>query len=42
MLTICQRHLAAGHVVLRKTTPTGLRLHTTANVSTTRRNEGPR
>ncbi|MFJ7969458.1 DUF6238 family protein [Streptomyces sp. NPDC096324] len=32
VLTICQRHLAAGHVVRRKTTPTGLRLHTTACV----------
>ncbi|MBW1597281.1 DUF6238 family protein [Streptomyces sp. JJ38] len=32
VLTICQRHLAAGHTVRRKTTPTGLNrpLHTTA------------
>ncbi len=30
VLTICQRHLAAGHVVRRKTTPTDLRAHTTA------------
>ncbi|WP_413100230.1 DUF6238 family protein [Streptomyces sp. Inha503] len=30
VLTICQRHLAAGHVVRRKTTPTDLRPHTTA------------
>jgi hypothetical protein len=29
VLTICQRHLAAGHVVRRKTTPTDLRPHTT-------------
>ncbi|MFF7337345.1 DUF6238 family protein [Streptomyces sp. NPDC008163] len=29
VLTICQRHLAAGHVVRRKTTPSGLRPHTT-------------
>ncbi|MFJ6574039.1 DUF6238 family protein [Streptomyces sp. NPDC091292] len=31
-LTICQRHLAAGHIVRRKTTPTDLRspTHTTA------------
>ncbi|MFK0288474.1 DUF6238 family protein [Streptomyces sp. NPDC090499] len=29
-LTICQRHLAAGHVLRRKTTPTDLRPHTTA------------
>ncbi|WP_405893337.1 DUF6238 family protein [Streptomyces sp. NBC_01527] len=32
VLTICQRHLAAGHVVRRKTTPTDLRPHTTACV----------
>ncbi|MEW2620893.1 DUF6238 family protein [Streptomyces sp. NPDC048106] len=31
-LTICQRHLAAGHIVRRKTTPTDLRPHTTACV----------
>jgi hypothetical protein len=31
VLTICQRHLAAGHTVRRKTTPTDLnRPHTTA------------
>ncbi|HEX5542474.1 MAG TPA: DUF6238 family protein [Micromonospora sp.] len=31
VLTICQRHLAAGHIVRRKTTPTDLsRPHTTA------------
>ncbi|MGW0613275.1 DUF6238 family protein [Streptomyces sp. NPDC002788] len=30
VLTICQRHLTAGHVVRRKTTPTDLRPHTTA------------
>ncbi|MFJ6017272.1 DUF6238 family protein [Streptomyces sp. NPDC092952] len=29
VLTICQRHLAAGHVVRRKTTPTDLRPYTT-------------
>ncbi|MET9564759.1 DUF6238 family protein [Streptomyces tauricus] len=30
VLTICQRHLSAGHIVRRKTTPTGLqRPHTT-------------
>ncbi|MFF3976557.1 DUF6238 family protein [Streptomyces sp. NPDC001828] len=32
VLTICQRHLAAGHVTRRKTTPTDLRPHTTACV----------
>lgn len=32
VLTICQRHLAAGHTVRRKTTPTDLRPHTTACV----------
>ncbi|MFK4547232.1 hypothetical protein RKD29_006828 [Streptomyces tendae] len=32
VLTICQRHLAAAHVVRRKTTPTDLRPHTTACV----------
>ncbi|GHE77299.1 hypothetical protein GCM10018771_69330 [Streptomyces cellulosae] len=32
VLTICQRHLAAGHVVRRKTTPTDLRPHTTTCV----------
>ena len=33
VLTICQRHLAAGHIVRRKTTPTDLnRTHTTACV----------
>ncbi|MEU6243975.1 DUF6238 family protein [Streptomyces sp. NPDC047024] len=32
VLTICQRHLAAGHSVRRKTTPTDLRPHTTACV----------
>ncbi|MGW7362466.1 DUF6238 family protein [Streptomyces sp. NPDC054841] len=32
VLTICQRHLAAGHVIRRKTTPTDLRPHTTACV----------
>lgn len=32
VLTICQRHLAAGHVVRRKTTPADLRPHTTACV----------
>ncbi|MFJ4800834.1 DUF6238 family protein [Streptomyces murinus] len=32
-LTICQRHLAAGHLVRRKTTPTDIRApHTTACV----------
>ncbi|GGL34529.1 hypothetical protein GCM10010095_19790 [Streptomyces anthocyanicus] len=31
VLTICQRHLAAGHMIRRKTTPTDLnRPHTTA------------
>ncbi|GAB2331314.1 DUF6238 family protein [Streptomyces variabilis] len=30
VLTICQRHLAAGHAIRRKTTPTDLRPHTTA------------
>ncbi|MFD8812526.1 DUF6238 family protein [Streptomyces sp. NPDC059627] len=30
VLTICQRHLAAGHAVRRKTTPTDLHPHTTA------------
>ncbi|MFH9612843.1 DUF6238 family protein [Streptomyces pratensis] len=30
VLTICQRHLAAGHIIRRKTTPTDLRAHTTA------------
>ncbi|WP_432012650.1 DUF6238 family protein [Streptomyces cucumeris] len=30
VLTICQRHLAAGHVIRHKTTPTDLRTHTTA------------
>ncbi|MEN8654403.1 DUF6238 family protein [Streptomyces sp. 21So2-11] len=29
VLTICQRHLAAGHIIRRKTTPTDLRAHTT-------------
>ncbi|ULR48464.1 DUF6238 family protein [Streptomyces deccanensis] len=29
VLTICQRHLAAGHAVRRKTTPADLRPHTT-------------
>ncbi|MFE1407837.1 DUF6238 family protein [Streptomyces sp. NPDC058770] len=32
VLTICQRHLAAGHVIRRKTTPADLRAHTTACV----------
>ncbi|MEU6450657.1 DUF6238 family protein [Streptomyces sp. NPDC046979] len=32
VLTICQRHLAAGHVVRRKTTPSDLRPHTTTCV----------
>ncbi|MCX5395627.1 DUF6238 family protein [Streptomyces sp. NBC_00102] len=32
VLTICQRHLAAGHTVRRTTTPTDLRPHTTACV----------
>ncbi|MEV0475995.1 DUF6238 family protein [Streptomyces prunicolor] len=32
VLTICQRHLAAGHSLRRKTTPTDLRPHTTACV----------
>ncbi|MCX2923585.1 DUF6238 family protein [Streptomyces massasporeus] len=32
VLTICQRHLAAGRVVRRKTTPTDLRPHATACV----------
>ncbi len=32
VLTICRRHLAAGHVVRRKTTPTDLHPHTTACV----------
>ncbi|MFD6434511.1 DUF6238 family protein [Streptomyces venezuelae] len=32
VLTICQRHLAAGHVIRRKTTPADLRPHTTACV----------
>lgn len=32
VLTICQRHLAAGHTVRRKTTPTDLHPHTTACV----------
>jgi hypothetical protein len=32
VLTICQRHLTAGHVVRRKTTPTNLRAHTTGCV----------
>ncbi|MFI8308748.1 DUF6238 family protein [Streptomyces sp. NPDC085927] len=33
VLTICQRHLTAGHIVRRKTTPTDLnRPHTTACV----------
>ncbi|MEU5833034.1 DUF6238 family protein [Streptomyces diacarni] len=33
LLTICQRHLAAGHAIRRKTTPTDLnRPHTTACV----------
>lgn len=30
VLTICQRHLAAGHTARRKTTPTDLHPHTTA------------
>ncbi|MFG2471540.1 DUF6238 family protein [Streptomyces canus] len=30
VLTICQRHLAAGHSIRRKTTPTDLRPQTTA------------
>lgn len=32
VLTICQRHLAAGHSIRRKTTPTDLQPHTTACV----------
>ncbi|MEU6814058.1 DUF6238 family protein [Streptomyces sp. NPDC046860] len=32
VLTICHRHLAAGHSIRRKTTPTDLRAHTTACV----------
>jgi hypothetical protein len=32
VLTICQRHLATGHTIRRKTTPTDLRPHTTACV----------
>ncbi|PKT72313.1 hypothetical protein CW362_14575 [Streptomyces populi] len=32
VLTICQRHLAAGHVLRRKATPTDLRPHVTACV----------
>ncbi|MEH0442078.1 DUF6238 family protein [Streptomyces scabiei] len=32
VLTICQRQLAAGHSIRRKTTPTDLRPHTTACV----------
>ncbi|MFE0087674.1 DUF6238 family protein [Streptomyces sp. NPDC058991] len=32
VLTICQRHLAAGHTIRRKTTPTDLRSHSTACV----------
>ncbi|MFF3979749.1 DUF6238 family protein [Streptomyces sp. NPDC001828] len=32
VLTICQRHLTAGHIIRRKTTPTDLRPHTTACV----------
>ncbi|MGQ4335113.1 MULTISPECIES: DUF6238 family protein [Streptomyces] len=32
VLTICQRHLAAGHSIRRKTTLTDLRPHTTASV----------
>lgn len=32
VLTICHRHLAAGHIIRRKTTPTDLRTHTTACV----------
>ncbi|MGW4345316.1 DUF6238 family protein [Streptomyces sp. NPDC004690] len=32
VLTICQRHLAAGHMIRRKTTPTDLRTHTTSCV----------
>ncbi|MFD4954048.1 DUF6238 family protein [Streptomyces sp. NPDC058451] len=32
VLTICQRHLTAGHAVRRKTTPTDLGSHTTACV----------
>lgn len=32
VLTICQRHLAAGHAVRRKTTPADLNPHTTACV----------
>jgi hypothetical protein len=32
VLTICQRHLAAGHSVRRKTTPADLAPHTTACV----------
>ncbi|AJE87436.1 hypothetical protein SLNWT_7060 [Streptomyces albus] len=32
MLTICQRHLAAGHSIRRRTTPTDLHPHTTACV----------
>ncbi|MFJ6752185.1 DUF6238 family protein [Streptomyces sp. NPDC091266] len=47
VLTICQRHLASGHTVRRKTTPTDLNSppRTTACVramSITCRNEGPR
>ncbi|MEU3188431.1 DUF6238 family protein [Streptomyces sp. NPDC006923] len=30
VLTICQRHLTASHIIRRKTTPTDLRTHTTA------------
>ncbi|MEU4486666.1 DUF6238 family protein [Streptomyces purpurascens] len=32
VLTICQRHLAAGHSIRHKTTPTDLRAHTTGCV----------
>ncbi|MFE3645908.1 DUF6238 family protein [Streptomyces sp. NPDC059169] len=32
VLTICQRHLSAGHTIRRKTTPTDLRSHTTTCV----------
>ncbi|MFI9755748.1 DUF6238 family protein [Streptomyces collinus] len=32
VLTICQRHLTAGHTIRRKTTPTDLRSHSTACV----------
>ena len=32
VLTICQRHLAAGHSIRRKTTPTDLRARTIASV----------